>query len=178
MALVGLGMAVSPHTKNALDLADRVEVAYAYSPSAERRAQFAEKFPFPQCYKLEAILEDPSVDAVAVLTPPNTHLEIVKRCAVAGKHVLLEKPLEITTARAEKMIAECRAGRVTLGVVLQHRHKPASVWQDFLDAIQHGGEPRVNGEEALRVHRLIDALLEAAAKGAAVHFSPAGMGTR
>jgi predicted dehydrogenase len=53
-----------------------------------------------------------------------------------------------------------------------------SVWRDFLDAIQSGGEPRVNGEEALRVHRLIDALLEAAAKGAPVHFSPAGMGTR
>jgi saccharopine dehydrogenase-like NADP-dependent oxidoreductase len=37
-----------------------------------------------------AILEDASIDAVVVLTPPNTHLEIVKRCAVAGKHVLLE----------------------------------------------------------------------------------------
>ena len=41
MALVGLGMAVSPHAKSALDLADRVEVAYAYSPRAERRATFA-----------------------------------------------------------------------------------------------------------------------------------------
>jgi predicted dehydrogenase len=34
-----------------------------------------------------------------------------------------------------------------------------SVWSDFIDAVQGGGEPRVNGEEALRVHRLIDALL-------------------
>ena len=47
-----------------------------------------------------------------------------------------------------------------------------SVWRDFLDAIHRGGELRVNGEEALRVHRLIDALLDSAAKGAAVHFSP------
>ena len=232
IAIVGLGMAVTPHARSALDLADRVEVAYAYSPSAERRARFAEKFSFPQCDELEAILEDSSVDAIAVLTPPNTHFGIVKRCAEAGKHVLLEKPLEITTARAEEMVAECRARGVTLGVVLQHRHKPAvarlaellrgeeigalvgasaiirlwrpqsyyddpgrgtrardgggvlitqaihSVWQDFLDAIERGGEPRVNGEEALRVHRLIDALLDSAAKGAAIHFSPAGMGTR
>ena len=335
IAIVGLGMAVAPHAKSALDLADRVEVAYAYSPSAERRAKFAGTFPFPQCDKLETILEDSSIDAVAVLTPPNTHLGIVKRCAVAGKHVLLEKPLEITTARAEELVAECRASGVTLGVVLQHRHKPAverlaellgggeigalvgasaiirlwrpqsyyddpgrgtrardgggvlitqaihtldvllslagqlaevmslagttpvhrmesedivcaavrwrngalgvieattaaypgaaerieltgtrgtatllgtalevrrhdghtqilaadgssggtgadpmafphdyhrSVWRDFLDAIGTGREPRVNGEEALCVHRLIDALLDSAAKGAAVHF--------
>ncbi len=125
IAIVGLGMAVVPHAKSALDLADRVDVAYAYSPSAGRHAQFAQRFPFPQCDRLETILDDASIDAVAVLTPPNTHLEIVKRCAVAGKHVLLEKPLEITTARAEEMVLDCRAAGVTLGIVLQHRHKPA-----------------------------------------------------
>lgn len=125
IAIVGLGMAVVPHAKSALDLADRVEVAYAFSPSATRRTAFAAKFPFPQCDRLDTILDDASVDAVAVLTPPNTHLDIVQRCAVAGKHVLLEKPLEITTVRAEEMVADCRAGGVSLGIVLQHRHKPA-----------------------------------------------------
>jgi predicted dehydrogenase len=39
--------------------------------------------------------------------------------------VLLEKPLEITTARAEEMVAACRGAGVVLGIVLQHRHKPA-----------------------------------------------------
>jgi len=125
IAIVGLGMAVVPHARSALDLADRVDVAYAYSPSVERRAKFAQMFAFPQCDRLETILGDSSIDAVAVLTPPNTHLAIVKRCAVAGKHVLLEKPLEITTARAKEMVASCRAGGITLGIVLQHRHKPA-----------------------------------------------------
>ncbi|MBC8007860.1 MAG: Gfo/Idh/MocA family oxidoreductase [Prolixibacteraceae bacterium] len=125
IAIVGLGMAVTPHAKSALDLTERVDVAFAYSPSAQRRASFAKKFPFPLCDKLETILEDSSVEAVAVLTPPNTHLEIVKRCAAAGKHVLLEKPLEISMVRAEEIVAACRAGGVTLGVVLQHRHKPA-----------------------------------------------------
>ena len=99
VGLVGLGMAVTPHAKSLLDLKDRAQVAYAYSPSAERRKKFAERFPFPQCDRLETILEDRSVQAVLVLTPPNTHLEIVARCAAAGKHVLLEKPLEISTAQ-------------------------------------------------------------------------------
>src|SRR5687768_8306144 len=115
VAIVGLGMAVTPHAKSLLDLKDRATVAYAFSPSAERRAKFAERFPFPQCERLEIILQDRSVDAVLVLTPPNTHLEIVERCAAAGKHVLLEKPLEITTARAERLVQAC--SKVKLAVV-------------------------------------------------------------
>ena len=59
-----------------------------------------------------------------ILTPPNTHLELVERCAAAGKHILLEKPLEITYARAETLVK--RAAKVTLGVVLQHRFRPAA----------------------------------------------------
>jgi predicted dehydrogenase len=137
IAIVGLGMAVVPHARSALDLADRVEVAYAFSPSTERRARFAENFSFPQCDNLQTILDDGSVDAVAVLTPPHTHLEIVSRCAAAGKHVLLEKPLEITTARARELVAACRAAGVTLGIVLQHRHKPAV--ERLAELVRNGG---------------------------------------
>jgi len=104
VAVVGLGMAVTPHAKSLLDLKERVEVAYAFSPSAERRSRFASQFKFIQCEKLETILEDRSVDAVLVLTPPNTHLELVERCAAAGKHVLLEKPLEVSLEKAERLV--------------------------------------------------------------------------
>jgi UDP-N-acetyl-2-amino-2-deoxyglucuronate dehydrogenase len=124
VGLVGLGMAVTPHAKSLVDLKHRVEVAYAYSPSAQRRAEFAGKFPFPQCDRLETVLEDRSVDAVLLLTPPNTHLELVSRCAAAGKHILLEKPLEISTSRAEELVE--KASGVKLGMVLQHRFRPAA----------------------------------------------------
>ena len=123
IGLVGLGMAVTPHAKSLLDLKDRVEIAYAYSPSERRRADFAKKFPFPLCDRLETILEDRSVGAVLVLTPPNTHLELLARFAAAGKHVLLEKPLEISTSRAEELVR--KSSGVKLGVVLQHRFRPA-----------------------------------------------------
>ena len=69
IGIVGLGMAVTPHAKGLLDLADRVEVAHAFSPSEQRRAAFAERFPFPVCDRLETILDDRTVDAVLVLTP-------------------------------------------------------------------------------------------------------------
>ena len=47
IALIGLGMAVTPHAKGLLDLKDRVEVAYAFSPSAKRREAFAARFAVP-----------------------------------------------------------------------------------------------------------------------------------
>lgn len=110
-----------------VDLADQVEVAYAFSPSETRRRAFAERFAFPLADSIETILDDASVDAVLIVTPPNTHHDLAARCAAAGKHVLLEKPVEITTQRAEATVAACRDAGVKLGVVLQHRFRPAGV---------------------------------------------------
>ncbi len=127
IALVGLGMAVEPHAKSLMDLAARVEVTYAFSPSASRRAAFAKRFPFPPTDRLDVIFDDPELDAVAILTPPNTHLDLVHRAAAAGKHVLLEKPLEITTERALALVGACEATGVRLAVMLQHRFRPAAL---------------------------------------------------
>ena len=127
IAIVGLGMAVTPHARGLMDLADTVEVVHAYSPSETRRRAFRERFPFPLTDSLGTILEDDGVEAVAVFTPANTHCEIAMQAAAAGKHVLMEKPLDITTARAEQLVAACRSAGVKLGVVLQHRFRPAGM---------------------------------------------------
>src|SRR5262245_51208574 len=104
LAMIGLGMASTPHARSLIDLGDRVEVAAAFSPSEKRRAGFAARFPFPVGDNLDAIFTDKSIDAVAILTPPNTHLDLVRRAAAAGKHILLEKPLEITVPRALELV--------------------------------------------------------------------------
>ena len=127
IALVGLGMAVAPHAKSLRDLADEAEVIGAYSPSAERRRAFAAAFGFPVADDLDGLIGDPRVQAVMILTPPNTHLELVRKAADAGRHVLLEKPLEVSTERARALIAACRKAGVKLGVVLQHRYRPSAL---------------------------------------------------
>jgi UDP-N-acetyl-2-amino-2-deoxyglucuronate dehydrogenase len=137
IALIGLGMAVTPHAKSLFDLQHRAEVAHAFTRSAERRASFAARFPFPLADDVDRVLADPAVTAVAILTPPSTHLELVRKAAAAGKHVLLEKPLEITTARAESLVAAAEQAGVTLGVVLQHRFRPAA---ERLSTILKSGE--------------------------------------
>src|ERR1044072_1055785 len=97
IAVIGLGMAVTPKDKSLVDLKDRVEVVRAFAPSDARRKSFAERFPFPLTDNLDTILADTSINCVEILTPPNTHLDLVRRCAAAGKHILLEKPLEVST---------------------------------------------------------------------------------
>jgi UDP-N-acetyl-2-amino-2-deoxyglucuronate dehydrogenase len=126
IAMIGLGMAISPHAKSVLDLQDQVEVAYAFSRSEARRRAFAERFDFPVTGDLDRVLDDPAVDAVMILTPPNTHLELVERFAAAGKHILLEKPLERSTERALRLVEAAEGAGVQLGVVFQHRFREAS----------------------------------------------------
>jgi UDP-N-acetyl-2-amino-2-deoxyglucuronate dehydrogenase len=126
IALIGLGMAVTPHARSLVDLQDRVEVAYAFSRSEARRRALAERFDFPVTGDLDRIFNDSSVDAVMILTPPNSHLELVQRCAAAGKHILLEKPLERSTERALQLVEGAETAGVKLGVVFQHRFREAS----------------------------------------------------
>ena len=127
IGIIGLGNAVEPHAKSLLDLKDRVEVVAAASRSEERIRAFAGRFPFPVTTDIEGVLGASDVDAVWILTPPNSHLELVREAARGRKHVLLEKPLDITLDRAEAIVAGMRGAGLTLGVTLQHRFRPASL---------------------------------------------------
>jgi predicted dehydrogenase len=66
----------------------------------------------------DQLLLDPSIDAVVVATPPNTHYALCKRALQAGKHVLVEKPLAKTSAQARELI-ELAAQR---GLVIMPGH--------------------------------------------------------
>lgn len=124
LGIIGLGMASKPHVLALRDLAGTVAVAGAFSPSAERREAFAAESGFPTVQTTEALLDDPTVEAILLLTPPTTHLDLVGRCAAAGKHVLLEKPLEIDLARSTALVEIMEKAGLTLGLVFQHRYRP------------------------------------------------------
>jgi UDP-N-acetyl-2-amino-2-deoxyglucuronate dehydrogenase len=123
IGVIGLGMASAPHAQSLLDLQDTVEVAGVFSPSRERREAFAAQYGFPAVDSAEAIFGDPSIDAVLILTPPSSHLELVRRATEAGKHVLLEKPLEISLERSTELVEVAERAGIRLGVVLQLRFR-------------------------------------------------------
>lgn len=73
---------------------------------------------------LAAMLDDKAIDAVFVTTPNDRHREEVLQAASAGKHVLVEKPMALTSADCEAMIEACARAGVALGVGFQQRHAP------------------------------------------------------
>ena len=127
VCIIGLGPASLPHARSLLDLSGRAEVIWAASRTRERAEAFATQFPFPVTTDVEAAMADPRVGVVLVLTPPAAHLDVAERCFAAGKHVLVEKPLELTVARGEQLVATARRAGRNLGVMLQHRFRPASL---------------------------------------------------
>ncbi len=127
IALIGLGLAAGPHVQSLKDLSGRAQVAAAFSPSAARREAFAAATGLEVSGDLDAIFADPAIDAVAILTPPASHLELVERACAAGKHILLEKPLDITTERSERLVFAVESAGVTAAVMLQHRFKPSAL---------------------------------------------------
>ncbi len=150
IAIVGLGMAHKPHLASLRDLSDRVEIASCYAPSEERRQAFQQANPdLNVTHELEKSLADPTLDGVILLTPPKTHLDLVLRCAAAGKHVLLEKPIEVSVERARHCVEAMDRAGLRLAVVLQHRFRAAA--QKLRELVRSGElGALVSGSAAIR----------------------------
>jgi UDP-N-acetyl-2-amino-2-deoxyglucuronate dehydrogenase len=149
IAIIGLGMALKPHIRSLEELSDRVEIAACYTPSAERRKAFAAAHGYPVADDLDRVLEDRTIEAAVILTPPDTHLELVERCASAGKHVLLEKPIDGTVARARRAVEAMERSGCRLAIVLQHRFRTVS--RRLADLVRSGELGRlISGSASVR----------------------------
>lgn len=127
IAVVGAGMASAPHLASLLELQNRATVRHVVARSEERAGAFARRLPHARVtLDLDTALADENVDGVLLLTPPNTHLELGVRVAAAGKHLLIEKPIEVTTSRARELVAKCEERGIVAAAVLQHRTRDAS----------------------------------------------------
>ncbi len=126
LAVIVLGMAARPHALALKDLSGRIDVRGVHARSAQSRDAFSNAYGFPVAADVDALAEDPDIDALLLLTPPNARIDIVSRFAGAGKHILCEKPLERTLTAAEKIVQICEDANVRLGVVFQHRFRGAS----------------------------------------------------
>ncbi len=92
------------------------------SRSRERVQAFAAEHGAPRWYTgVRELIADPQVDVVCVLTPTGLHGSMTVAAARAGKHVLVEKPIEATVAAGEHMVRVCREQGVRLGVIFQMR---------------------------------------------------------
>jgi 1,5-anhydro-D-fructose reductase (1,5-anhydro-D-mannitol-forming) len=110
---------------------------------AAKAEDYARRHHVPRWYAdAEALIADPEVDAIYVATPPSSHKEYVLKAARAGKPVLVEKPMALSAAECEAMIAACREAGVPLRVAYYRRKLPR--FEKMRSIIQSGviGEPR------------------------------------
>jgi len=96
--------------------APEVRLVACWNRTRERAKQFAEKYGGEVAPSLEALLEDPEVEAVANFTANNYHCEPTLKAAAAGKHVLVDKPIANTIEESAEMIRACRKAGVVLMV--------------------------------------------------------------
>jgi len=99
----------------------------AVSDQAEQKARsVAERYHAEWYTENERLLARKDIDVVCVCTPSGTHSDIGIQAAQAGKHVLVEKPMDVTLEKADRLIAACRKANVKLGVIFQLRFFEAS----------------------------------------------------
>jgi predicted dehydrogenase len=127
--------------------AANAELRAIASRSAERARAAAAAAGIPTAHgSYEALLDDPSIDAVYNPLPNTLHAEWTRKAAERGKHVLCEKPLCPTTAEARQLVDFCRAKHVKLmdGFMWPHHPRTAKLRQ-FLDESGIGEVRRVSG---------------------------------
>jgi predicted dehydrogenase len=100
----------------------------------ERAKSFAEKHGCAGYGDLEEFLAHPKLDIVTICTPSGTHLDAALAAARAGKHLIIEKPIEVTLDRIDKIIEACDKSRVSLsGVFMSRYHESAKALKQALE---------------------------------------------
>ncbi|MCK5118940.1 MAG: Gfo/Idh/MocA family oxidoreductase [Candidatus Latescibacteria bacterium] len=124
--IVGCGM-IAPVHADVLEEVENGDLVAVCDKVEERAKTFAEKYGCPYYTDLNEMLARDDLHVVSVCAPPGFHKEIVEACADAGKHAIVEKPMETTLERADAMIEACDRAGVKLGVIFQNRFKKAVI---------------------------------------------------
>lgn len=90
----------------------------------EAALAMAKRFGVPDVVEVEALLADPAVDLVYIATPPFLHFPQARAALLSGKHVLCEKPLAMTVAQADELLALARERELLCIANLMQRYNP------------------------------------------------------
>ncbi|MGW8257793.1 MAG: Gfo/Idh/MocA family protein, partial [Thermoguttaceae bacterium] len=104
--IIGCGMISAFHARAIADVRGAKLIGGFDNVSAAAE-KLAANFGCKAYPRLRDMLADPAVDVVSIGTPSGAHLDPAVAAARAGKHVIVEKPLEITLRRCDKIISEC-----------------------------------------------------------------------
>lgn len=122
--IIGCGSIANVHA-DAINDIENAQLVAVYGRNQEKASQFAKKYNIDAYSDLEQMLKRDDLDSVAITTPSGYHLEPTVAAAKYGKHVIVEKPLEVTGVRVQKMMDICHEKGVTLSGIYNRRFNPA-----------------------------------------------------
>lgn len=119
---------------------DRAESIACYGRSPEKAEAFRTKWKMKKAYSdYDAFLADPEIDIIVIVVPNGLHRDFSVKAANAGKHIVLEKPFDITLGKAIEQIKACEANNVKLSGIYQMRFcKCAEKIKQAIDAGKFG----------------------------------------
>lgn len=149
--IIGCGMISRFHAKAIADIPG-ARVAACFDTLGASADKLAGELGCRAYHDLNAMLADPAVQIVTIGTPSGVHLEPAVAAAQAGKHVIVEKPLEITLDRCDQIIRACEKAGVTLATIFPSRFHETG--QSIKQAVDGGRFGRlVLGDAAVKWFR-------------------------
>jgi UDP-N-acetyl-2-amino-2-deoxyglucuronate dehydrogenase len=135
IGIIGYG-SISPfHVKSILEL-DNCELIAIQSSSEEKRRKISNELGILAFEDYKALISQDNIQLIIICTPSGFHLDLAIAAMDAGKHVVVEKPLEITVERCKKMISSSLKSGVSLSCIFQNRY--GSDYLKVFEAIQSG----------------------------------------
>jgi UDP-N-acetyl-2-amino-2-deoxyglucuronate dehydrogenase len=139
IGIIGTGAIASKHALAYRNIG--FEIVACTNNTVDKGEEFAAAHGARFVSTVEELCRDPKVDYVDLCTFPNFRLPVVELCAQSGKHLLVQKPMAIDLATAERMISVAAAAGIQLGVVSQHRFDDSTLF--LKRAIQQGRLGRI-----------------------------------
>ncbi|MBC8009031.1 MAG: Gfo/Idh/MocA family oxidoreductase, partial [Burkholderiales bacterium] len=124
-ALVGCGAIAPTQTEALKEIPELARLTHCVDLDPVRAREFANKHGLTVATWAE-ILQSPDIDVVTLCTPSGHHGNLAAEALHAGKHVVIEKPMEVSVAACDALLAAQRASGRKLAVISQHRFDPAS----------------------------------------------------
>lgn len=141
--IIGVGDVTEVKSGPGFQKADNSSLVAVMRRNEALAKDYAERHSVPRWYNdAAALIHDPEVDAVYIATPPYAHKQYTLMSAAAGKPVYVEKPMALTWADCQEMMAACRAANVPLWVAFYRRALPRFLKVKELIEAGTIGEPR------------------------------------
>ncbi|HZX03990.1 Gfo/Idh/MocA family oxidoreductase [Kribbella sp.] len=123
-ALIGAGAIGTVHARLIDALGDEVALVAVVDQNLERGGKLAEQYGARVYATSAEVYAAEELDAVGICLPSALHADVAIEALRAGKHVIVEKPVDITLAAADRLIAAQRATGLTVSVISQRRFQP------------------------------------------------------